>query len=253
MLIDSINRFDQQLTHLGGDRYQLISELSTSKTFKSTVTAITFSIELTEARIHSRLVREQQPSDYIWQLIVNTSFAQLGVATPLDILFWNNQTLLIGDLSTLKSSEVTQVEVSSKVFSIENENLLSSAISDVLDFTEILIDITAENLQTEEGNQVLVTSKRYERSKLLRKIAIGIHGNSCSVCDMNFENVYGEIGRDFIHVHHIERVADKGIRTIDPYADLIPVCPNCHAMLHSSTPPLKPSELKKNLRNQHND
>jgi hypothetical protein len=249
MLSNSISRFDQQLTNLCGDRYQLIADLSTSKTYKSTLTAISFSIELSEARVHSRLIREQQPSDYIWQLIVNTSFAQLGVATPLDILFWNNQTLFSSDLSTLRSSEVTQVEISSKVFSIENENLLRNAISDVLDFTEILIDITAENLRTEEGTQVLVTSKRYERSNLLRKIAIGIHGNCCFVCGMNFENVYGEIGRDFIHVHHIERVADKGIRTIDPYADLIPVCPNCHAMLHSSTPPLKPSELKKNLRN----
>ena len=249
MLSDALKWFDEQLTHLCGDRFQLISELSASKTYKSTSTAVTFSIELTEARIHSRLSREQQPSDYIWQLVLDTSFTQLGVAMPLDIIFWNNQTLVSGEMSTLRSNEITQIEISSKVFSIENVNLLRNAISDILDFTEILINITAENLQVVEGSQLLVNSKRYERSKLLRKIAIDIHGNSCFVCGMNFEYVYGEIGIGFIHVHHIERVADKGIRSIDPYSDLIPVCPNCHAMLHSSTPPLKPSELKKKLRN----
>lgn len=31
---------------------------------------------------------------------------------------------------------------------------------------------------------------------------------------------------------------------LDPKKDLIPVCPNCHAMLHRKNPPLEPAELR---------
>jgi 5-methylcytosine-specific restriction protein A len=31
---------------------------------------------------------------------------------------------------------------------------------------------------------------------------------------------------------------------LDPINDLIPVCPNCHAMLHMESPPLSISKLK---------
>ena len=51
---------------------------------------------------------------------------------------------------------------------------------------------------------------------------------------MDFETKYGKIGRDFIHVHHIDFISSKGgnKHKVDPISDLIPVCPNCHAMLH---------------------
>jgi 5-methylcytosine-specific restriction protein A len=50
---------------------------------------------------------------------------------------------------------------------------------------------------------------------------------------MNFEEKYGEIGRNFIHVHHIVPISTIGQEyQIDPEKDLVPVCPNCHAMLH---------------------
>lgn len=50
---------------------------------------------------------------------------------------------------------------------------------------------------------------------------------------MDFEKMYGEIGRGFIHVHHIVPISTIGEEyKIDPIKDLVPVCPNCHAMLH---------------------
>ena len=50
---------------------------------------------------------------------------------------------------------------------------------------------------------------------------------------MDFENMYGELGKGFIHVHHIVPISMIGKEyKIDPIKDLVPVCPNCHAMLH---------------------
>ena len=62
---------------------------------------------------------------------------------------------------------------------------------------------------------------------------------------MSFEETYGEIGKGFIHVHHKKPLATtRKDYVIDPVKDLVPVCPNCHAMLHTSDPPLSVDELK---------
>lgn len=34
-------------------------------------------------------------------------------------------------------------------------------------------------------------------------------------------------------------------KNLDPVKDLLPVCPNCHEMIHRSKVSLKPNELKK--------
>lgn len=60
--------------------------------------------------------------------------------------------------------------------------------------------------------------------------------------------IYGEIGNGFIHVHHLVPLsAIKENYHLDPINDLIPVCPNCHAMLHRQNPPLTPEELKQRM------
>lgn len=45
--------------------------------------------------------------------------------------------------------------------------------------------------------------------------------------------VYGELGKEFIHVHHIVPLHEiKETYKVDYRKDLGPICPNCHAMLH---------------------
>ena len=54
---------------------------------------------------------------------------------------------------------------------------------------------------------------------------------------MNFEATYGPAGKGLIHVHHLKTLASIGAEyEIDPVADLRPVCPNCHAMIHHGEP-----------------
>jgi hypothetical protein len=95
-----------------------------------------------------------------------------------------------------------------------------------------------------EGACNQVTRDLRERSKGARDACVRVHGYACSVCTMNFQDRYGEMGRDFIHVHHILPMSGKtGEYEIDPIHDLVPVCPNCHAMLHRS-PPHSIAELR---------
>lgn len=84
-----------------------------------------------------------------------------------------------------------------------------------------------------EGAKKTIVVNSYERNREARNVCIAAHGCKCSVCGMDFEKMYGEIGHDFIHVHHIIPISTIGEEyKIDPIRDLVPVCPNCHAMLH---------------------
>jgi 5-methylcytosine-specific restriction enzyme A len=61
----------------------------------------------------------------------------------------------------------------------------------------------------------------------------------------------GDIGKGFIHVHHLTQLSDIGQGyEVDPVKDLRPVCPNCHAMLHKKNPPYTIDEIKLNIHTQ---
>ncbi|MCP4141370.1 MAG: HNH endonuclease [Chloroflexi bacterium] len=96
-----------------------------------------------------------------------------------------------------------------------------------------------------EGKQNQVVTTRYERNPHARKECLEYYGFSCQVCEIKFHDRYGGIGKDFIHVHHQAVIADAdGEREVNPIKDLIPVCPNCHAMLHKKKPPYTIEELQ---------
>jgi 5-methylcytosine-specific restriction protein A len=78
-----------------------------------------------------------------------------------------------------------------------------------------------------------VQVNRYERSPDARRICVAHHGENCAACGFSFEAAYGEAGRGFIQVHHIVPASQVGGEyQLDPVADLVPLCPNCHAVAH---------------------
>jgi 5-methylcytosine-specific restriction protein A len=93
--------------------------------------------------------------------------------------------------------------------------------------------------------------KQYERSRMNRAACIEIHGTDCSICGFNFGARFGKDGEGLIHIHHVVPVSlMNGSYRLDPGKDLIPVCPNCHAMLHRKNPPYFPEELRQLLRKE---
>ena len=99
-----------------------------------------------------------------------------------------------------------------------------------------------------EGASKTVSVNAYERNPKARKKCLEHHGFQCTVCLFDFETVYGSRGKEFIHVHHITPLAEKKEEYIlDPIKDLVPVCPNCHAMIHRTQPVLTVDELRKHL------
>ncbi len=106
-------------------------------------------------------------------------------------------------------------------------------------------DVTNDDDYIEGGRKSVIVNA-YERSPAARSACLKEHGYHCAVCDMLFADVYGEIGINFIHVHHNNPIAArKKEYRVNPTRDLTPVCPNCHAMLHSSDPPLTIMALRR--------
>ncbi len=76
--------------------------------------------------------------------------------------------------------------------------------------------------------------KRVERNAKLAKEAKRIHGFTCKLCGFNFEQIYGEIGQEYIEAHHLTPISKlKGEKLLlDPVKDFTVLCANCHRMIH---------------------
>lgn len=99
-----------------------------------------------------------------------------------------------------------------------------------------------------EGARISIYVNRYERSRANRDACIRYNGTRCRVCQFDFGSIYGPMGAGYIEVHHLTPVSSFGIsRSVDPRHDLVPLCANCHAMVHRRNPPYTPDELRELL------
>lgn len=97
-----------------------------------------------------------------------------------------------------------------------------------------------------EGRIRQVTVTRHERNPALRQLCLQKYGYVCQVCGMDFEERYGEIGRCFIEVHHLNPIANTdGEHALDPENGLVPLCSNCHSMIHRGGTDGQPMGLDK--------
>lgn len=95
-----------------------------------------------------------------------------------------------------------------------------------------LLDMVLSLENSVEGRRKIVQHIRYERNPKNRLKAIKIHGRICKICGFNFDDVYGkEISVGYIEIHHISPLS-QGEQVVNPAKDLMPVCANCHRMLH---------------------
>lgn len=99
-----------------------------------------------------------------------------------------------------------------------------------------------------EGAKQRIWVNRYERDAEARRQCIAHYGARCFVCGFDFGATYGSVGVGFIHVHHLLPLSEIGTAyEVDPVADLRPVCPNCHGIIHCRRPPYDLEEVRKFL------
>ena len=86
-----------------------------------------------------------------------------------------------------------------------------------------------------EGKRIEVYGKKYERNPAVRKAFLSTQKKPfhCAVCGFDFEKTYGELGKDYIEVHHKKPLSVNGREVeINVYQDLVCLCSNCHTMIH---------------------
>ena len=107
-------------------------------------------------------------------------------------------------------------------------------------------EITQENtISLIEGAKKQILINAYERSSQAKKECIEQYGYKCTICNFDFEKMYGEIGKGFIHIHHLKPLSEIDEEyEVNPIHDLRPVCPNCHAMLHRRNPAYSIEEIE---------
>ena len=116
------------------------------------------------------------------------------------------------------------------------------------------VDYPEDDEKLYEGALITVKANKYERNQKARQECVAKKGYHCLVCGRDFESTYGEIGKGFIHVHHLTPISTIGQEyELNVDTDLAPVCPNCHYMLHRKNPPYTIEELKDILAKQHID
>lgn len=130
------------------------------------------------------------------------------------------------------------------VYELISNNRTSKAVKNVVD----RIDKNRKVVSFEEeltGEGIVTTAKdvkRRTRSSKLRKAAIehyAVDGHiKCHCCDMDFDVSYGpEYADSCIEIHHRKPIymyedEDINLTIADALKNVIPVCPNCHRVIH---------------------
>ena len=109
---------------------------------------------------------------------------------------------------------------------------------------------------SESGERKTISVGVRARNAEARNACLKRRGHRCLVCGFDAKEVYGDAFAGRIHVHHIVPISQRDAAyRIDPEKDLIPVCPNCHMMLHTKVDGkyLTPEELKKVIRKRYEE
>lgn len=117
------------------------------------------------------------------------------------------------------------------------EGLLDDKMKVVVD-----IDGISEGKRSERRHMAI------ERSSALRHLALARQGSDCRVCGFSFGAIYGSVGDGFAEIHHLKPLGSlREEMLVDPVADVVVLCANCHRMIHRDSPPLTPEHLRRLL------
>lgn len=153
--------------------------------------------------------------------------------------------LMYPDLCFSKNAEdrFSVYFIASSKSAAENEAILPEEITEESEGKPII-----------EGAKKQITVNSYERDPkakwICKEYYLKKYGRVvCQICGFDFGKTYGAEYTNKIHVHHIKPVSEIGEQyVLDPINDLIPVCPNCHMVLHTGSG-ISVEDLKAKLDN----
>ena len=121
------------------------------------------------------------------------------------------------------------------VTNIPNEKILEEDLRRFLKYYQSLIMLDFSTINYSKNNCTIEEIKKkqlHEKFDRRGEVSLAVKkkkGYTCEACGFSFENKYGEIGKNFIEVHHLI---------------LLFLCSNCHRMIHKLKDPSNLEQLK---------
>lgn len=139
------------------------------------------------------------------------------------------------------SSSIVQ---STKSHAEDVEEVISE--EETLNSVEILEEVIHEICEHTQSNKEKLDSDYKEK---LKKECIDYYGAICDICGFDFGYTYGEAYEQCIDVHNQKSVQGEEILpTTHPTEDLIPICHNCHHVIHSVVPAISVDKMRKMVK-----
>jgi len=212
------------------EKFQNQSRQSVSRMRVIAVTSVADRRGITNQTVLDKFIRQLQPD--------------IKVAADFDKFFEN---WLVHDSDELKNiilkhkSDLRDVELINNAFYKAPE-------SHILLAQEFGYDPNEESFKEGKVQLRLHLTKERNRSLVIRAKEIWNREQSgrvrCSICSFSFPETYGKVGEGFIEAHHTQPISSLAPDTIISMADLVPVCSNCHSMLHRHRPWLTVEQLR---------
>ncbi|HUY06631.1 MAG TPA: HNH endonuclease [Acidimicrobiales bacterium] len=187
------------------------------------------------------------PETAVWTKVVEEGHRD-GVETSIRI---NNQKVSTEQLPSDTWRQI-EIECRLKLPRATTPNVLEESLRRAagLCLSLVLSGLDIENIDEPEaglpeGAMTKVLVNRFERNPVNRYRCIRHHGHVCWVCDFAFETKYGDLGAEFIEVHHVVPVSQiPSGYVVNPITEMVPLCSNCHSMIHRHDPPIRPEALR---------
>lgn len=148
----------------------------------------------------------------------------------------------------LDTAEIELVDGYKNLTNMNEQKLTIGKLKEILKDQISLADMWQEDLELQsghwEGSRTNVYVNKYERNAKARQLCIEHYGTDCFICKQNMAAIYGDTASGLVHVHHVKPLAEIGEEyQVDPVKDLVPICPNCHAVIHRKYPPYTVQEV----------
>lgn len=123
--------------------------------------------------------------------------------------------LVLQVMSLYRTGKVNSKEKNNSLFTASNLNKKSQPKTienkelHGANITKSPLDDFHTEAKVPEGKPRTFFTYRYERSPKLRAAVLNKFGYKCAVCGFDFEKIYGQLGKNFIEVHHMIPVSEK--------------------------------------------
>jgi HNH endonuclease len=144
----------------------------------------------------------------------------------------------------------TPVKIPKRLFNPGRQRMVTSYDLSAEDFRKIVklgesASAPAADLELAEGEPSLrLHQTRERRPELVLAFKNSLSSFACVVCNFDFEEEYGAIGKGFIECHHTRPIGQMRPGERTRQSDLRAVCSNCHRMLHKGSPMLTIEQLR---------